>query len=518
MRQRSVEMSESVIAHAPSSPGAPRRVGRYRWTICGLLFFCTTINYIDRNALSVLKTTLQAQMGWSDVDYGWITFAFTAAYAAFPSLMGTLIDRFGVKRTLMLALILWSIMSAAHAGVRTVLAFAAVRFVLGFAEAANFPAAIKAVALWFPQKERALATGLFNSGANLGVMASFATVWLANTFGWQAAFVTIGAIGFVWLIFWQRGFDVPERSTALSAAELSYIRADQPPERERLRMHWTALLRYRQIWPFLVGKGLTDPVWWFYLFWLPSYLERERGQNPMKSALLLIVIYTGASIGSIVGGWISGYFISRGLPVGRARLLAMLIPAVSMPLVIFAYYTDSFVLAVLLISIATAAHQWWSANIYTTATDLFPTKVSGAVIGLGSTTGGLGGMFMTLLVALVVQWTGNQQMVFIWAGLMHPLSLLIYWLWIGTSFEPASTDRIPDLSRVHPPVLAGGIATMLFGLGLSALIYLNWALAVRATSVAGAAQAATAAAGIVLIGTALVYAGMGRKVATAEAS
>jgi MFS transporter, ACS family, hexuronate transporter len=489
----------------------PGTIGRYRWVICALIFFCTTINYVDRNSLSVLKTTLQAHLGWSDVDYGWITFAFTAAYAAFPSIIGTLIDRFGVKKSLSGALILWSLMAAAHGLVRTVLGFAIVRFLLGFAEAANFPASIKAMAMWFPQKERALATGLFNSGTNVGVMVSFATVWLATTFGWQWAFVTIGIIGFVWLFFWRWGFDPPEQSARVGAAELAYIQADQPPGRESLKIHWTALLRYKQIWPFLIGKLITDPVWWFYLYWLPSYLERERGQNPMKSALLLAVIYTGASIGSVVGGWMSGFLMSRGWRVGSARLGTMLIPACFMPLTIFAYYTQSFVLCVALISMATAAHQWWSANIFTTATDLFPTKVSGAVVGLGAMTGGIGGMFMTLLVALAVQWTGNQQLVFICAGLLHPTSLLIYWLWIGTGFEPASVDRIPDLSRWHTPLLAAGAAITVAGAALAVLIYGNWEVCVKATSLAGAAQAATAAVGVLVIGAALGYAGFGRK-------
>ena len=495
--------------------GAATRIGRYRWTICALIFFCTTINYIDRNSLSVLKTTLQASLGWSDVDYGWVTFAFTVAYAAFPSLAGTLIDRFGVKRSLAGALVLWSLMAAAHGLVRSVLGFAIVRFFLGLAEAANFPASIKAVAMWFPQKERALATGLFNSGTNVGVMVSFATVWLATTLGWQAAFITIGVIGFLWLFFWQWGFDPPEQSPRVGAAELAYIQADQPRGQERLKIHWTALLRYRQIWPFLIGKLLTDPVWWFYLFWLPSYLERERGQNPMKSALLLAVIYTGASVGSIVGGWMSGFLMTRGWKVGPARLTTMLIPAACMPLAIMAYYTESFVLCVALISMATACHQWWSANIFTSATDLFPTKVSGAVVGLGAMTGGIGGMFMTLLVALVVQWTGNQQMVFLWAGTMHPISLLIYWLWIGTRFETASVDRLPDLRLSHSPLLTAGTLTALGGAGLTALIYAYWDVCVRATSVAGAAQAVTAAVGVLLIGGALIYAGMPRKTATA---
>ena len=252
-------------------------IGRQRWWICALLFAATTINYIDRNALSVLKTSLQQPfeaggLALTDADYGWITFAFTAAYAAFPPLIGTAIDRFGVKRSLAVALVLWSLASAAHGLVATVFGLVIVRFLLGMAEAAHFPAAIKAVATWFPQQERALATGIFNSGTALGIIASPITVWLALTYGWQAAFVAIGAAGLLWLVFWQHGFYSPEQHPKLSAAELAYIRAGQAPDEQAERLPWTALLRYREIWPFLLGKLLTDPVWWFFLFWLPSYL------------------------------------------------------------------------------------------------------------------------------------------------------------------------------------------------------------------------------------------------------
>ncbi len=501
----------NATAVAPASVPSTAAVGHYRWVICGLLFFATTINYIDRNALSVLKTTMQDALGWTDVDYGWITFAFTAAYAAFPSIVGTVIDRLGVKAGLAGALIVWSLMAGAHGLVRTVLGFAIVRFLLGMAEAANFPASIKSVAMWFPQKERAFATGLFNSGTNVGVMVSFGTVWLATRFGWQWAFVTIGVVGLIWLFFWYAAFDQPENHRRVSSAELAYIRADQPRQEEKLNLSWTTLLRYGQIWPFLIAKFLTDPVWWFYLYWLPSYLDRERGQNPLKSAALLAIIYTGASVGSIVGGWFSGFLIGRGWRVGTARLTTMLIPAVCMPLAIFAYYTSSFALCVAFISLATACHQAWSANVFTSATDLFPAKVSGSVVGLGATTGGIGGMFLTLIAALVIQWTGNQQMVFIWAGLMHPISLLIYWFWIRTRFEPVNLAHLPDLTRPHRPLLAGGSIISLAGLVLAALIYFNWDACVKAAKISGAAQAVTAAVGVIIIGAALLYAGTGRR-------
>lgn len=483
-------------------------VGRYRWVVCALLFVATTINYIDRNALSVLKTTLQADLGWTDVDYGWITFAFTLAYAAFPSITGRVIDRWGVKKSLAAALILWSAMAAAHGLVGTVLGFVLVRFFLGVAEAANFPASIKAVAMWFPQKERALATGLFNSGTNIGVVVSFITVWLATTFSWQVAFVAIGAVGMVWLIFWQTAFHAPEDHPRLSAAELEYIRAGQPPAQETLHLPWTQLLRYRQIWPFLIGKLITDPVWWFFLFWLPSYLERERGQNPLASAYLLALIYTGATIGSVAGGWLSGHLIKRGWHVGKARLATMFIAAICMPGSIIAYYTDSFALSVAFITLATGCHQAWSANLFTSATDMFPQKVSGSVVGLGATTGGIGGMFMTLLTALAVQWTGNQQIVFIAAGVMHPLSLLIFWLWLRGRFDQVDLAQGTDLSRTHKPLLFAGGIILALGIALVLLIVNNWELCVAAATYSGAVSAVTAAAGVGLIGLTLGYAGL----------
>lgn len=492
--------------------GADAAVGRQRWWICGLLFAATTINYIDRNALSVLKTSLQQPLeagglALTDADYGWITFAFTAAYAAFPPLIGSAIDRFGVKRSLAVALILWSLASAAHGLVATVLGLVVVRFLLGMAEAAHFPAAIKAVAMWFPQQERALATGLFNSGTALGIIASPVTVWLALNFGWQSAFVAIGAAGLAWLVFWQRGFNAPEQHARVSAAELAYIRAGQPPATEAVRLPWTALLRYREIWPFLLGKMLTDPVWWFFLFWLPSYLERERGQNPLKSAGLVALIYLGSSVGSIFGGWLSGHLTQRGWPVGKARMVTMGVFAACMPGSIAAYWADSFAACVALIALATACHQAWSANLLTSATDLFPTKVSGAVIGLGATAGGIGGMFIALLTALTVQWTGTQQWAFVYAGVMHLTSLAIFWLWFRGRFERVDVDAGMDLSRAHRPLLTAGSLVALAGAALVWLITSHWDACVAAAKFSGAAQALTAAGGLVVIGALLLHAG-----------
>jgi ACS family hexuronate transporter-like MFS transporter len=487
------------------------RVGNYRWVICALLFFCTTINYIDRNSLSVLKTTLQGALGWTDVDYAWITFAFTFAYAAFPSLIGVFVDRFGVKRALAAALILWSLAAAAHGLVATVIGFVIVRFVLGIAEAANFPASIKAVAMWFPQKERALATGIFNSGTSVGVMVSWGTVAIATAFGWQAAFVCIGAIGLIWLYFWQIYFDAPEKQKRVGAAELEFIKAGLPPVEKAVNVPWTMLLRYRDIWPFLIGKLITDPVWWFYLFWLPSYLENERGQPPLGASIWIAVIYLGSTVGSIAGGWLSSTLIKRGWAVGKARMTAMLIAALCMPSSIFAYYADSLATCVAFIAIATGAHQAWSANLFTNATDLFPQKVSGSVVGLGATAGGIGGMFMTLLVGLIVQWTGNQQLVFVWAGVMHLASLALFWFWFRGRFTQVNVDAGLDTSSTHSALVIGGVLVAAAGVVIGMFVMNRWEFIVSIVKMNGALGAATVGIGFVIIGAALIYAAMPRK-------
>jgi ACS family hexuronate transporter-like MFS transporter len=486
-------------------------IGNYRWVICALLFFSTTINYIDRNSLSVLKTTLQSALGWNDVDYGWITTAFTFAYAMFPSLIGFFVDKFGVKKALAGALILWSLAAAAHGLVATVVGFMIVRFVLGLAEAANFPASIKAVAMWFPQKERALATGIFNSGTSVGVIVSGGVVAVATAWGWQSAFVLIGVLGLVWLIFWQKYFDTPEKHPKLSAAELDYIKAGIPPATQSVKVPWHMLLRYREIWPFLIGKFITDPVWWFYLFWLPSYLERERGQNPLNAGLWVAVIYTGSSIGSILGGWLSGHLMKRGWPVGKARMMTMMLAAIFMPGSILAYYADSFTTCVVFITLATACHQAWSANLFTNASDMFPQKVAGSVVGLGATAGGIGGMFMTLLVGLAVQWTGTQQIAFILAGIMHVLALALFWFWFKAKFVQVNVDAGLDTSAMHKGLIAAAVVVLAVGIWLLSFVSQRWDYIVGIVKFSGALQAAIAAGGFGLIGLALGYAGLPKK-------
>ena len=503
-------MSTDNLSNDTGGTRAAGRVTSYRWVICALLFFCTTINYIDRNALGVLKPILGKELGWQETDYGWIVFAFVFAYAAFPSIIGIIIDRVGVKKGLALALVVWSLAAAGHGLVAAVIGFAVMRFLLGVAEAANFPASIKAVAMWFPQRERALATGIFNSGTSVGVIAAPVTVYLAHALGWQWAFVALGLAGFLWLFFWLRMFQVPEAHPRVGPAELDYIRSGRPIAVESMKLPWAAKVRYRQIWPFLIGKFLTDPVWWFFLFWLPSYLSAERGLNILNSSWIIAIIYTGSSVGSIFGGWLSGHLIRKGWHVGKARMTAMGCAAIFMPGSILAYFTDNFALCVALITLATACHQAWSANLFTSATDLFPEKVSGSVVGLGATAGGIGGMFIALFAALTIQWTGKQELVFIYAGAMHLISLLIFWLWFRGRFVPVDVDAGIDLHSRHTPLLVSGGIIAAVGVTLATLIALNWDVCVRATSASGAAQAVTGAVLVCLIGFALLYSGMAK--------
>ncbi|PYV13225.1 MAG: MFS transporter [Acidobacteria bacterium] len=337
-----------------------------RWYICALLFLATTINYLDRQTLSVLKPLLEKELGWTEAGYGWINFSFQTAYAIMLGVSGRLLDAAGVRGGFIVAVIVWSLAAMAHALSGGTVSFALARFGLGTGEAANFPASIKAVAEWFPRRERALATGIFNSGTNVGVMLSPLVVWLATRWHWQAAFILTGAIA-------------PEEHPRLGESERALIRSDKEPPDAGAKVPWASLLRYRQAWAFLLGKMMTDPVWWFYLYWLPSYLNKERGVSALTGAVMLIIPYIAADFGSVGGGWLSGFLIKRGWKVGRARLAALLIFALCMPGAIWAVLTKDFWTALGLISLATAAHQAWSANMFTIASDMFPRRVVGSV-------------------------------------------------------------------------------------------------------------------------------------------
>lgn len=381
-------------------------IGRYRWTICGLVFFATTINYLDRAVISLLKSTLSAEMHWDDGDYANIEIAFKVAYALGLLFAGRVIDRIGTKSGYAWATGLWSAAAVAHAAAANVFGFAAARAALGLTEAGNFPAAIKAVAEWFPKKERALATGIFNSGANIGAIVAPLTVpFIAVYMGWQSAFIITGVMGFVWLFFWRKFYHAPRQHPKLSAAELAYIESDVVAETDehvanKQPFTWVRLLGYKQTWAFAIGKLLTDPIWWFYLFWLPDFLESEYALKGTAIVLPVALVYTISTFGSIGGGWLPLFLIKLNWPVFKARKSSMLLYAILVIPILSAQLLGSINmwLAVLIIAVAAAAHQAWSANIFTTVSDMFPKRAVGSVTGIGGMFGAFGGIFLSLFV------------------------------------------------------------------------------------------------------------------------
>jgi ACS family hexuronate transporter-like MFS transporter len=398
-------------------------IGRHRWTICALLFFATTINYLDRNILGILAPTLSKEIGWTPIQYGYITTIFQAAYALGLTFFGWFIDKYGTKIGYSISIIGWSFAAIGHAFASTVFGFGVARAFLGLSESGNFPSAIKATAEWFPKKERALAAGIFNSGANIGAVVAPAVVpWLTVTYGWQAAFIATGATGFIWLVFWILLYEKPEMEKKLRKEELEYILSD-PPEPASEKVSWLKLLKYRQTWAFVIGKFLTDPVWWFYLYWLGLFLNKNFGLVLTGLGLPLIVIYTMTTVGSIGGGWLSGAMINRGMPVNKARKMTMLLCAILVVPVVTAANVTSLWLAVGIIGLAAAAHQGWSANIFTTASDMFPKKAVGSVVGLGASAGSLGGMILLTSSGYIVTATGSYMVLFIICGSAYLLAL-----------------------------------------------------------------------------------------------
>jgi ACS family hexuronate transporter-like MFS transporter len=411
-------------------------VGRYRWRICALLFAATTLNYIDRQVLGVLAPDLTQRFGWSEVDYSNIGTAFQAAYAIGLISAGALIDRLGTRIGYALAICVWSVAAMSHALAGSVMGFAAARFLLGLGEAGNFPAAIKTVAEWFPRRERAFATGLFNSGSNVGaILAPLAVPVVAVTWGWQVAFLFTGVLSAIWLITWLAVYRPPGQHPKLSSAELAFIRSD--PDEPTVRLPWAQLLRHRQAWAFVVAKFLTDPIWWFFLFWLPKFLNQEYGLTLTELGPPLIAIYVLADVGSIGGGWIAGRFIKRGWSVNKARKGAMLLCALSVVPIMFAASATSLWTAVALIGLATAGHQGWSANVFTLTSDMFPRYAVGSVVGIGGLAGAVGGMLIAKFVGFLLQATGSYVPVFIMAGSAYLLALVVVHLLVPR-LEPAT--------------------------------------------------------------------------------
>jgi ACS family hexuronate transporter-like MFS transporter len=386
-------------------------IGRYRWTICALVFFATTINYLDRAVISLLKADLEKEFDWTETDYSNIVISFQIAYAVGMLLVGRFIDKVGTKIGYAVSLVVWSIACMGHAAVRSTWGFIIARAGLGLSEAGNFPAAIKATAEWFPKKERALATGIFNSGANIGAIAAPLTVpFIAEKWGWQWAFILTGSIGFIWLLFWFIYYEVPAKQKRLSQAEFDYIHSDkdEQPETEPAgvtakKLSWLQLLGFKQTWAFVIGKFLTDPIWWFYLFWLPAFLKAEYGIEGTAVVLPVALVYTMSTFGSIGGGWLPLNLIKNGMAVFKARKTSMLIYAFCVVPVVFAQVLGSYNMwfAVLIIGFAAAAHQAWSANIFTTVSDMFPKNSVASVTGIGGMAGAIGGILIARLAGLL---------------------------------------------------------------------------------------------------------------------
>jgi ACS family hexuronate transporter-like MFS transporter len=413
-------------------------VGRYRWVICGLLLLGTTKNYMDRQIIGLLKPTLQHELGWSEIDYGHLVSIFQAAYGIGMLVMGRLIDWLGTRVGYAIAMVVWSLASMAQGMLGSFGGFLGARFALGFGESAVFPASLKAVAEWFPKKERALATGIFNAGTNVGAaITPFVVAMIVARWNWRWAFFLIGGLGFAWLILWFLIYRRPEEHPRCSVGELKYIRSDpvEPPGKVR----WLRLLPHRQTWAYGIGKLIIDPIWWFYLFWIPDFLLKRYGLDLQHVSLQILIIYVFADAGSVAGGWLSSTLIHRGHTHNMARKTAMLVCAVCVVPIVFTPHARSAWVAVLLLGLATAAHQGFSANLFTLPSDTFPRRAVASVVGIGGTMGALGGMFSAEIVGYLLQLTGSYVIPFVAAGCAYLFALAIIHL-LSPRLEMAHLD------------------------------------------------------------------------------
>jgi MFS transporter, ACS family, hexuronate transporter len=414
----------------PSTLSAGTRLGRVRWTVCAMLFVATSINYMDRQVIAILKPTLEHSIGMTEVSYGYIVDAFQIAYAIGLLAAGRLIDKLGTRIGYMLVMAVWSFSAMGHALASTVLEFGFARFFLGLGESGNFPAAIKTVAEWFPQNERSLATGLFNSGANVGAILAPAIVpWVTLRYGWHAAFLTTGLFSVLWILWWFRYYRTPADHSTLTARELQHIyqeaAVDMGPSPS---VPWRRLLGFRQTWAFSIAKFLTDPIWYFYLFWLPSYFSAKFNLNLSHLGLPLIIIYNVSAIGSIGGGWLPAPFRRLGLSPNYARLAAMLFCAFLVVPIYTASSAKSVWTAIALISVAAGAHQGWSANLFTTSSDMFPRSAVGAVVGIGGMAGSVGSALFAFFAGHILQLTHSYAVLFGIASSAYLLALIVMYL------------------------------------------------------------------------------------------
>jgi len=408
----------------PTPPIRPSAHPPYRWTICALLFVVTTINYMDRQVLSILAPTLQRELSWSESQYASVVYSFTLVYAFGFLIAGRWLDRVGVRRGFATAVVVWSLAAIGHAFARTTAGFSAARALLGLGESANFPGAIKSIAEWFPKEERALATGIFNAGTNTGaILTPLIVPWIALTWGWRWAFVVVGSLGFLWLFAWLSLYRSPSAHPP--------IRPSTP------RVPWLRLLTFRQTWAIVAGKFLADPIWWFYLYWLPKFLDSTYGIKLAQVALPLITVYLIADVGSIGGGWLSSGLIKRGWTVNRARKTAMLLMALAIVPTALAPRAGSMWGAVLIVSVAAAAHQGWSANVYTLASDMFPPSAVASVSGIGGFAGAMGGVLFQWLTGRILDATGgNYASIFAVCGFAYVTAWTIIHF-LAPRLEPA---------------------------------------------------------------------------------
>jgi ACS family hexuronate transporter-like MFS transporter len=414
-----------ITGHDRAPAEAAARVGRYRWVICALLFAATAINYVDRQMIGVLKPTLKTEFGWTESDFATIIFWFQLAYAIGYVGFGRIVDVIGARAGYVIAILIWTVSHMAHGLATSITTFAMARFGLGVGEAGNFPAGIKAVTEWFPQRERAYAIGLFNAGANVGAIVTPLLVpFLVLTFNWRVAFYVTGVFGVVWLAAWLIFYRHPDRHPRVSAAELAYIRQDPADPVEP--MSWGRVATYRETWAFALGKFCIDPIWWFFLFWLPGYLFERYDMDLKTFGLPLAAIYLISDVGSIAGGWLSSKLIAQGRTPNFARKVTMLICAFCVLPIFFAQNISSVWGAVLVIGLATAAHQAFSANLYALPSDMFPRGAVGSVVGIGGTVGAVGGMGMALFTGYILDATGNNYAVlFGIAGSAYFVALLL---------------------------------------------------------------------------------------------
>lgn len=426
------------------------KIRNYRWIIVALLFLATTINYIDRQIIGLLKPILEVEFSWSETDFAHIVMAFTAAYAIGLLVIGRFIDRIGTKLGYTVIISLWSIAGMLHALARSALQFGLARFALGFGESGNFPAGVKSIAEWFPKKERGLATGIFNSGTAVGVvMALFIVPWILKHFSWHEVFWITGALGFVWLIFWLIFYDLPARQKRLSPEELNYIVNGQVNEKKpKAGLKWYKLFSFPQTWALITGKGLIDPIFWFFLFWLPSYFSSTYELDLKRPSLELIIIYTATTIGSILGGYISSALIKKGWPVMKARKTALFAFAVMELSILLAQYTTAAWMAVTIISLAVAVHQAWATNVFTIASDMFPTEAVSSVVGIAGMAGAVGGILFPIIVGYLLDTykaagniTGGYNMLFTICGLTY----LTAWVIIHLLTRKRSTVSLSEL-------------------------------------------------------------------------